>query len=112
LRCEGDASRPRADRGGERQKTAQRRLKPSAYAYRRKQGCGDKEREVQNTYHARKDARRNRFCAAPAAPILSEAGHQSIVPGEEKKQSGFNLAWLLAVVKSGNNLAILPICPS
>jgi len=69
-----------------REEPAQRRLKPSTYAYRRKQGCDDKEREVQNTYHARKDARRNRFCAAPADPTLSEAGHQSLVPGEEKKQ--------------------------
>ena len=86
FRCKGDASHPRADRGGERQKTTQRRLKPSAYAYRRKPGCGEKERKVQNTHHARKDARRNRFCAAPAGPTLSEAGHQSLVPGEEKKQ--------------------------
>jgi len=52
LLCKGDAPRPRADSGGERQKTAQRRLKPSANTYRRKPGCDEKKREVQNTYHA------------------------------------------------------------
>ena len=45
LRREDDATRPRADSGGERQKTAQRRLKPRTYAYRRKPGRGsDRDR--------------------------------------------------------------------
>ena len=59
----------------------QRRLKPRAYAYRRKPGRDEQEREIQNTHNARKDARRNRFCVAPADPTLGKAGHPSIAPG-------------------------------
>ena len=56
---------------------------PRTYAYRRKPGRNEQEREIQNTHNARKDARRNRFCVAPADPILGKAGHQSISPGVE-----------------------------
>jgi hypothetical protein len=39
----------------------QRRLKPRAYAYRRKPGRDEQEREIQNTHNSRNDVRRNRF---------------------------------------------------
>ena len=86
LRREDDATRPRADSGGERQKTAQRRLKPRAYAYRRKPGRDEQEREIQNTHNSRKDVRRNRFCVAPAGPTL----------GKALAISRLHLAWFLS----------------
>jgi len=98
----GDASRP-APIVAASAKRPRKGVKPSTYAYRRKQGCGDKEREVQNTYRAVRMHAEIVFLRRPADPTLSEAGHQSLVPGEEKKHvrpaslshSGFNLAWLL-----------------
>jgi hypothetical protein len=50
-----------------------RRLKPRAYAYRRKPGRDEQEREIRNTHNSRKDVRRNRFCVAPAGPTLGKA---------------------------------------
>ena len=64
----------------------QRRLKPSAYAYRRKPGRDELEREIQNTHNSRKDVRRNRFCVAPAGPTL----------GKALAISRLHLAWFLS----------------
>jgi hypothetical protein len=53
----------------------ERRLPPPAkapearaYAYRRKPGRDEQEREIQNTHNSRKDVRRNRF--ASRLPVL------------------------------------------